>query len=602
MTNSVPRISYGDSIATKQKETKRIDKPGHNSVLFDPQKSQILIFENPLRIISTSSIEDVASILEDASRAAENNRWAVGFVAYEAAAAFDPAYKTREIRDFPLAWFAVYDAPKAVKSLPESSREIKSTNWKASMTAAEYSRAFNDIMTCVQQGETYQVNFTMRLSSDCNEDPFTFFKALVASGQSKYAAFIDIGDQAICSASPELFFRLDGDKISCRPMKGTGHRGNTLRQDFHQADWLHSSEKNRAENVMIVDMMRNDLGRIAETGSVNVSSLFETERYPTVWQMTSPVTAQTRASVPEIFKALFPCSSITGAPKTQTMKIIRRLETSPRKIYTGSIGYIAPGRHSQFNVAIRTVLIDKKNKSTEYGTGGGLVYDSICEDEYNECLLKARVLTGSAPDFSLLETLLWEPGKGYFLLNYHLRRMKESAFYFDFPDSSRNALAQLRVVEAELPKTRNPHRIRLLADLTGNIKIERFPFVATNQLVSLKTASKAVDSKNIFLYHKTTNREIYETAKVGINADDVILFNEKYEITETTIGNLMVEFEDGLFTPPISCGLLAGTYREWLLDQGKIKEKNITLEELKKAKNVYRINSLRGLQQCKWID
>ena len=274
----------------------------------------------------------------------------------------------------------------------------------------------------------------MRLNSEFSGGEWDFFLNL-AQTQNKYAAYIDTGRYVICSASPELFFKLDGNKIYSHPMKGTAKRGRTTLEDKEQAEWLHNSLKNRAENVMIVDMIRNDLGRIAEIGSVQVPELFTIEKYPTLFQMTSTVQAKTNASLDEIFSALFPCASITGAPKVSTMNIIAELETTPRKIYTGSIGYISPNRKAQFNVAIRTALIDRENKTAEYGVGGGIVWDSTSADEYSEALLKARVLTERPRTFDLIETLLWTPEDGYFLREKHIARMQDSAEYFGFPFS-----------------------------------------------------------------------------------------------------------------------------------------------------------------------
>ena len=332
--------------------------------------------------------------------------------------------------------------------------------------------------------------------------------------------------------------------------------------------------------------------------------------------MTSTVQAKTKASVTQIFSALFPCASITGAPKISTMKIIRELETSPRKIYTGSIGYIAPNRKARFNVAIRTALIDKKNKTAEYGVGGGIVWDSEEKDEYEEALLKAQVLTNPPqPEFSLFETLLWTPDEGYFLFDKHLARLKDSAQYFDFEFSEEKVEKYLKEVsvtlsgsEGSLPKqsetlrSQQPlpqsdmKRIKIILDKNGNLTNEIKDFSPNKKVFRVCLADEPVNSNNIFLFHKTTHREVYEKATLN-NYDDVLLFNEKDELTEFTIGNVVVEQNGEFFTPPISCGLLAGTFREYLLETGKIKERIIAKDELPNFSKIYLINSVR-----KWVE
>ncbi|HQV63786.1 MAG TPA: chorismate-binding protein, partial [Anaerolineales bacterium] len=392
--------------------------------------------------------------------------------------------------------------------------------------------------------------------------------------------------------SPELFFKLDGNKIFSRPMKGTVKRGRTTTEDKELANWLHSSEKNRAENVMIVDMIRNDLGRIAKIGSVHVPELFTIEKYPTLLQMTSTVQARTDVSLDEIFSALFPCASITGAPKVSTMNIIAELETTPRRVYTGSIGYFSPNRKAQFSVAIRTAIIDRESSRAEYGVGGGIVWDSTSADEYSEALLKARVLTERTHEFSLLETILWTPQNGYFLLEKHIERMRDSAEYFGFSFSREHIKQHLEKLSAEFP---SPQRIRILVNRIGEIKTETKEFQIQENPFKVCLSDQPINSSEIFLYHKTTNRNIYPSLVHGM--DDVLLYNENDELTEFTIGNLVVEINGELFTPPISCGLLAGTFREHLLETQQIKERVIRKDELPGCTKIFLINSVR-----KWVE
>lgn len=553
-----------------------------------------LKFTQPRRVIVTDKVEDVRKALDETKRLVDEHGWhAAGFVSYEAAPAFDPSLRVIPSQGFPLLWFGLYDGQTSLTGLTGLNGLTGLTGqWTPNIERDEYNAAIGKIKEYISQGKTYQVNYTMRLLSDFEVDPWTLFLHL-AQRQNKYAAFVDIGDWAICSASHELFFELDGDIITGRPMKGTVKRGRTTAEDKINSDWLRASEKNRAENVMIVDMIRNDLGRIAEVGSVHVPELFTIEKYPTLFQMTSTVKAKTKASVTRIFSALFPCASITGAPKVSTMRIIEELETSPRRIYTGSIGYIAPNRKARFNVAIRTALVDKANRKAEYGVGGGIVWDSTSADEYGEALLKARVLTNPPQrEFSLFETLLWTPEEGFFLLERHIGRMMDSAEYFDFPfseDGLRKMLRQLIESANEIK------RVKLILNSQGNFSGEARDFQPDDVVFKACLAKEPVDSNNRFLFHKTTNRDVYEQAMIE-GYDDVLLFNENDELTEFTIGNLVVKMDSELFTPPIECGLLAGTFRAELLASGEVKERVIPVADLGKCEAVFLVNSLR-----KWV-
>ncbi|RME98399.1 MAG: aminodeoxychorismate synthase, component I, partial [Chloroflexi bacterium] len=445
---------------------------------------------------------------------------------------------------------------------------------------------------------TYQVNYTLRLQTKFSGDARALFWRLARAQSSGYAALIDTGRHIICSASPELFFARNGLHIEMRPMKGTAPRGCTTAEDAANIRWLEASVKNRAENVMIVDMIRNDLSVTADPGTVCVPRLFTVEKYPTVLQMTSTVTAQTGVPTPDLFSALFPCASITGAPKVRTMQIISELETSPRGVYTGCVGFMLPGRQAQFNVAIRTVCIDRATRTAEYGVGSGIVWDSDTAEEYEECQTKAQVLAADRPEFDLLETLLWEPGSGYFLAAAHVARMVDSAGYFDFAVTEAQLWHKLEQAAHNLGE--QPCRVRLLASRSGRILVQSTPLAqsALPRRFSVALAPSPVDSKNPFLYHKTTHRQVYRRAQAAHPAaDDVLLWNERGQITESCIANVVVRFGNRLVTPPVGCGLLAGTYRGYLLAQQKITEQVVTLDDLKRADQVYLINSVR-----RWID
>ena len=578
-----------------------------------------LHFANPQRIIFADQLHDVLPALREVEDSVNNGFHAAGFLSYESAPAFDSVPKAHSSSGFPLLWFGLYPQPRLI-SLPQPASPKSALTWSPTVSRATYNSAIEQIKNQIADGRTYQVNYTMRLQTDFNADAWNFFLHL-AQSQNNHAAYVDTGRFVIASASPELFFQLDGETVTCRPMKGTTRRGRTTLEDVEQAQWLKDSEKNRAENVMIVDMIRNDLGRIAKTGSVRVPELFATEKYPTLWQMTSTVQAQTDVSLTKIFSALFPCASITGAPKVSTMRIISELETTPRKIYTGSIGYIAPNRKAKFNVAIRTALIDRETHTAEYGVGGGIVWDSTSADEYEEALLKARVLTESPPQFSLFETMLWTPEEGFFLREKHISRLIDSAEYFDFPNSRRGGVPPPQLPEQILEtylneissKFNSPQRVRLLLDKNGDLSHESKPFqpsmleaasppprtaAGASNALKVSLAKQPVNSNDIFLFHKTTHRAVYENAKRDFpHSDDVLLFNERSELTEFTIGDLVVEMDGNLYTPPISCGLLAGTFRGYLIETGQVKERIIRVDEIEECSQIFFVNSVRKWQR-----
>jgi para-aminobenzoate synthetase / 4-amino-4-deoxychorismate lyase len=569
-------------------------------ILHDEATARWLFFKEPRHIITASRLDEVVPALGRIEALVNQYGWhAAGFISYEAAKAFDAAFVTHAAADFPLLWFGLYRAPEEFR-LPDPDFGAYSLGEVIpSVSQSDYDRAIQRIKKYIHSGDTYQVNYTLRLRCPFSGDAWHLFLAMVRAQPGGYSAWIDSGRRAICSASPELFFRLEGDQLTCKPMKGTVKRGRTLDEDRSLAEWLQTSEKNRAENLMIVDMIRNDLGRIAEVGSVQAPRLFEVERHPTLWQMTSTVAARSRKSLVEILAALFPCASITGAPKIRTTRIIADVEPEPRSLYTGSIGYIAPNRSAQFNVAIRTAVVDRLASQVEYGAGGGIVADSLCGDEYIEALLKARVLTEQQCEFSLLETMLWTTEENYFLLDYHLRRLSDSALYFDYPVDVENMKSRLSAQAAGYGG--KPHRVRLLVARDGTVEIQAIPLAAVEapQPVRVKLAPAPVNSAEIFLYHKTTHRLIYEAACQSCPVcDDVLLWNERGELTESCIANIVVELDGNLLTPPVDSGLLPGVFRAWLLDQRKIRERITKVSDLGKCSKLYLINSVRKWQEA----
>ncbi len=551
-------------------------------------------FADPVGQVRTSRLDEVTAALDEVDAATAHGLHAVGFLSYEAAPAFDDAFVVRPPGPLPLLHFGLYRDVSMLRR-PPWIEACPIPAWSPSVTRTAYRRAIARIKDYIAAGDTYQVNYTLRLRAAVQAHPWTLFSALCRAQRVPYGAYLDLGDHALCSASPELFFRLAGKKITCRPMKGTAPRGLTWQDDEAQARALHYSMKNRAENVMIVDMMRNDLGRIARASSVRVPTLFAVERYATLLQMTSTVQAETRVPLQEILRALFPCASITGAPKVRTMEIIAELETAPRGIYTGSIGWIAPGRRAQFNVAIRTVHVDRGTGWAEYGTGGGIVWDSRAEDEYEECRTKALVLFSDRPAFCLLETLLWKPDAGYYLRDRHLARLADAARYFNYPLDLALVTARLDATAAEFGAGRR--RVRLLVAEDGEIMVEAYPLERSTPRrrwrVALATTPVEIDNR--FLYHKTTQRAVYESARAACpDCDDIILWNTRGEVTEATLANVVIRRDGTLLTPPVACGLLAGVFRAELLARGRLREAVITCEDLTGAEAIYLINSVRG--------
>ncbi|MEE4378753.1 MAG: aminodeoxychorismate synthase component I [Candidatus Competibacteraceae bacterium] len=523
----------------------------------------------------------------------EAGLYAAGFISYEAATGFDAALITRAPGCFPLLWFGIFKEPESI-NLPVKPAADADITWQASISERDYQRTFRRIKRHIEAGDTYQVNYSFRLQAPFADDPWSLFLRMIHAQGSGYGAFVDIGTHSLCSASPELLFSLNAETLISRPMKGTVERGLWSAEDQSHRDWLAQSEKNRAENVMIVDMVRNDMGRIADTGSVQVTHLFDVEKYPTLWQLTSSVRCTTRRSVTDILGALFPAASITGAPKAHTMQLIAELETSPRNIYTGTIGYLAPNRRAQFNVAIRTVLVDKADHSAEYGVGGGIVWDSQERSEWQECYAKAKVLGQLATDFDVLETIRWTPDEGYFLLDRHMDRLAASADYFSRLIDAATLRAKLAKLADTLPL--QPHRVRLLLPKANEPIVQAYPLKPSAPIYRARLAKQSIDSKNPFLYHKTTQREVYEQALAEWPGyDDVVLWNENQQITESCIANIIVELDGKRLTPPVRCGLLAGVYRSWLLEQGQIVESIITVDDLSRCSGVYLINSVRGL-------
>jgi len=541
-------------------------------------------------------VGDVAGVVTAADEHAAAGRWVAGFLSYEAAPGFDPVLKTHPATGgLPLAWFAAFEE-RVVDPDWSPARPYEMGEWRPDQDRATHGAALAAIHDLIAAGDTYQVNYTMRLRGRFSGDPLSAYADLLSAQSGGFGAFIDLGDYQVLSASPELFFNWDADGITTRPMKGTAGRGRWPAEDEAQRLWLAASEKDRAENLMIVDLLRNDLGRIAEYGSVEVDGLFGIERFDTLWQMTSTVRAIPRpgTSLMEVLQALFPSGSITGAPKTRTMEIIRELEATPRGLYCGAVGLLAPPGsgepRAQFNVAIRTVVIDAGAGTAEYGTGGGITWDSVAEREYDEALVKTAVLTHRLPDFSLLETMRWKPGEGLVRHHRHLGRLRASADYFGFPFPAAALDTELTALEGG-----EDLRVRLRLDQEGNVAIDVDPIADSDDPIRVVVDTQPIDSQNVLLFHKTTHRDVYEQASNRHpGADDVVLVNEHGMVTETTRANLAARFGDSWITPPLGDGCLPGTYRAELVAAGTLQEESIPAAALSTAAELATLSSLRG--------
>jgi para-aminobenzoate synthetase/4-amino-4-deoxychorismate lyase len=553
-----------------------------------------LSFARPRQILAAHSAAEVLPVIAEARRAADAGRYAAGYVAYEAAPAFDAALAVRPDCRLPLAWFAIFDEP--LGRVFETARgNFSLSEWTPSISRADYGQNVAAAREAIARGDTYQINYTFRLRSRFRGDAFALYERLASAQRARYCAYLDTGRHRIVSASPELFFRFEDGRVITRPMKGTARRGLWEEDDEARALALVASDKNRAENVMIVDLLRNDLGRVTVPGSVRVTNLCRVERYPTVFQLTSEVAADARPGtrLEDVFSAAFPSGSVTGAPKVSTTRLIAALEDSPRNIYCGAVGVVEPGGRAVFNVAIRTVLIDAASGEAEYGVGGGITWDSEAADEYDEALAKASVLSEAGQDFRLLETLRLEGGV-YARLERHVRRMLSSARYFDFPISE-DRLSNVLCEHA----SRHPlgaRRARLLLSANGEAHVESETLAEwPGEPVACALALAPVSRADRFLYHKTTRRDVYEARRAeSPSAFDVLLWNGDGEVTEFTLGNAVVELGGRLYTPPRESGLLAGTMRAEMIERGEAAERIITLHDLARSSRLWLVNSVRG--------
>ena len=571
-----------------------------------------LAFTQPERVIKARTIAEVRPALREVQQATRDGFYAAGMICYEAAPAFDVALHAHASGALPLLWFGLFRAPTALPRVAKQHAAV--SGWIADTERGAYDANIIAIREAIARGDTYQVNYTLRLNSSVSGDPRAWYEALAAQSHGRFNAYLDLGEKQILSLSPELFFAWDGSQLMARPMKGTLSRAALPASEYASAAWQQSddaeahalvnSEKNRAENLMIVDLLRNDLSRVALTGTVAVPKLFSLETYPTVHHMTSTVTATTRDGVTleDIFCALFPCGSVTGAPKIKTTEIIVSLEDSPRGIYCGAIGYVTPDQRAVFNVPIRTVTMDSTGGMAQCGVGGGITWDSTAGEEYAEALTKSRFLGAGAGHFDLLETLMLGDGH-YAFLDRHLARLLAAATRFGHVADIAAIRASLAAHAATYPH--QLRRVRLLVSPHGETTITctALQSAPTDWLgptreaerVRIAIATRPVDSQHQFLRYKTTARAAYDVhISASPQAFDVLLWNERGEITEFTRGNVVVSLRGQLLTPPLTCGLLPGVLRAELLEKRVLTEGVIRREALARADAIWFINSVRG--------
>lgn len=554
-------------------------------------------FSQPIRTLTAYEPQTVIECLQQVESASRQGYYAVGYLAYEAASAFHAYLRVPPSHHLPILWFGIYPTADMTCEETFTGGELTALPaWRPDTSQADYQRAIATIRAQIGLGNTYQTNYTIRLHGPAINEPYHYYQALVAAQQAPYGAYLDLDEQVIISASPELFFHKQGQHIMTKPMKGTAARGRSLAEDKLQQQQLFSV-KNRAENMMIVDLLRNDLSQIARPGTVMVEQLFAAEKYPTVWQMTSTIAAELRPQIDmvDIFRALFPCGSITGAPKVSTMDLIARLEPTARGVYCGAIGLVTPTQEMIFNVPIRTVVIDKGQQQACYGVGGGITWDSTAADEYSEIVSKSEVLKAKLPPLQLLESLLYQQST-YSLLDYHLQRLHDSADYFDFTCCLATCKHELAAFARQLLANK-AYKVRLLLDKQGHISLSSEMIAPIESPLQACWAPTPIERNNRLLYHKTTCRDFYPPATLD---HEYLLFNQQDEITEFVNGNVALLIDGIWWTPPVDCGLLAGTMRQFLLEQGKLQEKVLNKTELRQASQIAFINSVRGWRDVVW--
>ncbi|HSZ73935.1 MAG TPA: aminodeoxychorismate synthase component I [Rhizomicrobium sp.] len=565
-------------------------------ILDDAAQGNLRRFRGCVRVVRADEPEEVQAALTALSEAMATGKYAAGYFSYELGYLLEPRLSALPPagRKVPLLWFGIFEACEeaGIEALQPQGRAYAGPlahEWDV----AQYRARFDRVREWIAAGDLYQANLSFRSRFHFAGDAMALYLALRDHSGAAHCAYIDDGERQILSLSPELFFDLSRDgALTAKPMKGTAARAKDASADAAARAHLAASAKDRAENLMIVDLLRNDLGRIAQTGSVAVADLFAIETYPTVHQMVSTVTARLKPGmgIAEIVRALFPCGSVTGAPKIRAMEVIRELEQSPRGVYCGAIGYFAPDGSTNFNVAIRTLTIE--GHKGELGIGGAVVHDSLAAAEYAECLLKARYYETARKPLELIETLRYEPHKGFTRADRHLARMKASASFFHI--SFNEGLAR-RALDEAVHDEQGALRVRLTLNEAGGFACTNAPLGEAKSEWTFTISDKRVESADILLRHKTNWRELYESEFAACVADEVIFLNERGELTEGSRTNIFARIDGRLLTPRLSSGLLNGCLRAEILANDECEERVLRLDDLARAKKIYLGNSLRGL-------
>ena len=586
-----------------------------DTVRADAANHACLLFSDPVRVLVAPTQQTVRPVLAALDAAVAEGYYVAGYMAYEAGYAFETAFKDLAPNNedgLPLAWFGVYHAPIIVeaaditRAFDEAEAQAYTVrNIHLTIDPATYFDKLTVVKRCIREGEVYQINFTDSVVFDVDGNPAMLYGQLRCRQRVPFGAYLHTGTGHILSLSPELFFQREGRRIWTQPMKGTLRRGRTFEEDRALQRALAADEKNRAENLMIVDLLRNDLSRCCVPGSVQTPSLFDTTVYETLIQMTSTIEGQLCDGVAyaDVFEALFPCGSVTGAPKIRAMQIISGLEARPRGVYCGAIGYASPDDRAVFNVAIRTVVL--RDRKGVLGTGSGIVWDSDPAAEYEECRLKTRFLvdavmsSGRAEEpFELIETMRAEANT-IRLLELHLDRLRASAAYFGF----RLAEAAARKQIGSVLRTLSPgcHKVRLTLRRNGGLQITTASLPEPSSCYRrVLVAAKPIDSQDVFFYHKTTRRQFYEEAyrrAQEAGYDEILFVNERGEMTEGSRTNLFMQHGGRWYTPPITSGLLGGVYRRHLLQTLPGAEERVVLpDDITSASGVYLCNAVHGLR------
>ena len=550
-------------------------------------------FTQPIKELKTRDLAEVTALLAQVESYQEQGYYVVGYVSYEAAPAFEEklaVHKAPLLAEF-LLYFTVHDSVET-SPIPLTYDEIDlPSNWQEVTSEKDYEKAIAQIHHHLRQGDTYQVNYTVQLKQELSGNPFAIYNRMVVEQEAGYNAYVEHDEMAVISMSPELFFEQNDRELTTRPMKGTTQRGVTDQEDLAQASWLEQDPKNRSENMMIVDLLRNDMNRISEVGSEHVERLCQVEQYSTVWQMTSTIKSRLREDVDlvEIFRSLFPCGSITGAPKIATMEIIKDLEPHPRGVYCGTIGLLLPNGRRIFNVAIRTIQLYKGQAI--YGVGGGITWDSTWESEYREVHQKAAVLYRKQARFKLITTGKISQ-KSLLFKDQHLERLRKASRYFAFPYDAEDLRRKIEE-ECQACDDNQDYRLRISLSKSGEIEVDRRVLTPLSpSFCQAKLCLQEANLQQAFTYFKTTHRP-----HLIMGDQEIIYHTADGKLLETTIGNLVLKMDGKLYTPPSQLGLLQGIYRQHLLGTGQVEEKALTIEDLKGAEAIYGCNAVRGLYE-----